>query len=54
MKKRTLRIQPVIMFDLEPEESVEDAEERFLSILEAEGFIVPTYTSAIIEVEDDV
>lgn len=53
MQKYLLRIQPVIYFEMDEEESQDDAEDRFLNILEAEGFDVATYTATVIERKPD-
>ena len=53
MKKRVLKIQAMIIFDVEPEESLDDAENRFLGIMDGVGFVVPTCTSTLVEIEED-
>lgn len=49
MRRRILRIQPVILFELEQNETQDQAEDRFLNILYDEGFNVVTYTSILVD-----
>jgi len=47
--KKVLRIVPVIYFSMEPGETQDEAEDRFLEIIDGVGLDVSSYSAAVIE-----
>lgn len=50
--KKVLRIVPVIYFQMEPNETQDEAEDRFLKIIDDIGLETTSYSSSVIEEGD--
>ena len=50
--KNVLRMEPVIYFDLEKDETKEEAEERLFEILNDVGLMPVSYRSEIVEFDE--